>query len=85
MYNVVDASVIVMQFSLVGLIAFDINGYHTVAALTEQLVLVKVAKLSRGNDQMSFLVTMLEEITIDMIPFMLIILAVLLTQVPQPI
>ena len=78
LYNIIDASLILMQVVLPPLIACDVQGYNHIAAVTEMLVLVKVAKLSRGNDQMSFLVTMLEEITIDMIPFMLIIFSVLI-------
>jgi len=62
MYNFVDASLIMLQFALLPMIAYDIEGYNQMAALTELIVLVKVAKLSRGNDRMSFLVTMLEEI-----------------------
>eukprot|EP00966_Prymnesium_polylepis_P099270 2299165-Prymnesium_polylepis.1 len=60
-YNIVDNVLIVLLLVLIPFLIWRLDGAPQMAALTDLLLLVKMAKLSRGHPQLSFLTTMIDQ------------------------
>ena len=63
-YNTIDGALIIMYIVLFPCVVERVGWLPEIAAVTDFLLLVKLAKLSRGHERLSFLYTMIEEVTV---------------------
>ena len=63
-YNTIDVGLIGLYIALFPCVFGRVSGLPEIAAVTDFLLLVKLAKLSRGHERLSFLYTMIEQVAI---------------------